>query len=564
VPQGQTAPTEKESEANVGSENGWRKRAKPPRKISGGSGASGLSQMAALEKPVVTDRSATSLSSSSTKKATLHAKVSARRVVEGESTAEIKPFVAKLRVRPGELEKFLDNVYYRARAAGHSPSQIVAKALEAAELEQNFGQKYSKLKLDYERTAKQLEIRKRDLEKVEEEIEYLKRARSKKFAENSVEEKNLESFLKTRAQLSSLGVEIDSLGGFEDCLVALSKEGFKPRKIIQDLNEIRDLQAQRASLRQELIKAREELDRLSSSAQARKKEFDLEIKEQKEKVEQLEKRYADKMREIVAYSELRALGIDGKRILAWNDLMTRANLDAASVEAELSRQGSLKKLEEDRARKIAELESREQNLKDAVASLEQKRESIFNAIDEIKTGALGKIEQAGLKMSLTMSELGEKTKATISQTAIGSEASLADTAKTCRENLIAVSEDAKKNFSSTITEMNSQVTSFTKELGELLSQLQPQIKTVSQAFDAGEKIGRYKTILPLLDLMEDARGKESEALIAMWNVSSRFNMWLTERYRGKKREISEPLEALISAVNEEIQNASDRSENDSE
>ena len=76
---------------------------------------------------------------------------------------------------------------------------------------------------------------------------------------------------------------------------------------------------------------------------------------------------------------------------------------------------------------------------------------------------------------------------------------------------------------------------------------------MGQAIEVGEKIGKYRNILPLLQLMDgNSHGDDSEALIAMWNLTSRFNTWLEANHPAKK-EISEPLSQLIDSINDEIQ-----------
>ena len=82
----------------------------------------------------------------------------------------------------------------------------------------------------------------------------------------------------------------------------------------------------------------------------------------------------------------------------------------------------------------------------------------------------------------------------------------------------------------------------------------PQMKNVSVALEAGEKLGKYKNILPLLELLDEKKVSETEALIAMWNVTNRFSGWVAEHYRASpKTEISAPLSKLIASINEEIQ-----------
>ena len=77
---------------------------------------------------------------------------------------------------------------------------------------------------------------------------------------------------------------------------------------------------------------------------------------------------------------------------------------------------------------------------------------------------------------------------------------------------------------------------------------------MGSALEAGEKIGKYRNILPLLQLMDGGgSADESEALIAMWNLTSRFNAWLENHYPKAKKSMSQPLGELLESINGEIQ-----------
>ncbi|MGI0090925.1 MAG: hypothetical protein ACREBS_04380, partial [Nitrososphaerales archaeon] len=121
------------------------------------------------------------------------------------------------------------------------------------------------------------------------------------------------------------------------------------------------------------------------------------------------------------------------------------------------------------------------------------------------------------------------------------------------QGIRAATGDVKVNLEASVSELSASVSNFSKDVKGAIDQVTPDIKNVSLALEAGEKIGKYRNILPLMELLDDGRVNEGEALIAMWNVSSRFNTWVSKHYAIPRSEISEPLKKLISSINEEIQ-----------
>ena len=110
------------------------------------------------------------------------------------------------------------------------------------------------------------------------------------------------------------------------------------------------------------------------------------------------------------------------------------------------------------------------------------------------------------------------------------------------------------DLKSTVSQLANSVSDFSRELKKTIEEAEPQIKSLSGLLEAGERLGKYRYILPLLELLDEKNVNESEALIAMWNVISRFSSWVSEHYRSSpKPEISETLSKLIASINEEIQ-----------
>ena len=271
------------------------------------------------------------------------------------------------------------------------------------------------------------------------------------------------------------------------------------------------------------------------------------------KAQELESSYANQREEISAYKKLSSMGIDGERILNWDSIAQKFDFDPHEFEKEILEQGNLKGLEEKANERIRELEEREEALKQSTARLEQELKNVETEITSIKESALTQISDMNAKVLASIEELNEKAKSSMALLAMQNEKALGDLSQSTQKELKGAAQETKKDLKLNITELKSSVAGLSRELKTLLAEAAPDIKTISKTLEAGEMIGKYKTILPLLEMMEKGEGDEVESLIAIWNVSNRFNLWLNEHYGTKKQAISDPLAKLLSAVNEEIQ-----------
>ncbi len=80
------------------------------------------------------------------------------------------------------------------------------------------------------------------------------------------------------------------------------------------------------------------------------------------------------------------------------------------------------------------------------------------------------------------------------------------------------------------------------------------MKNLSEVLEAAERIGKYEAILPLLKLNENAGVGETEALVAMWNMSNIFIQWFAKQNMTSTRsEILELLKKTLVSLSQEIQ-----------
>lgn len=307
-------------------------------------------------------------------------------------------------------------------------------------------------------------------------------------------------------------------------------------------------------LRPEVARLEDSKKRLESEISAKKKEIESVEIAAGDRVRKLEEKYAKQKSEIEAYTELRALGIDAKRILMWDQIVKSSNLDYGAIEGELRNQGNLKNLEDKMSAKIKDLVAQEIKLTQSISQLTSEKEKIESSIQTIKDNALNGIAELSSKITSSISSLKEQAETGLQETARQGQRSLEELKSSSEKQIQEVSGSAVSGMRTTVEELKNSTSEFSRELKDSITQSSTEIKNVGLALEAGEKIGKYRNIMPLLQLIDGTGTQdETEALIAMWNLASRFNAWLENHYPGEKRDISDPLSRLLESINSEIQ-----------
>ncbi len=141
-------------------------------------------------------------------------------------------------------------------------------------------------------------------------------------------------------------------------------------------------------LESEVIRLQETKASLASEFEEKRKALESREKVEIGKLSEIESRYQSKKAEIQAYSELRAMGIEGSRIMSWHQLILDNGLDFGVLESELKKQGDLRTLEEETSNKIKELQDQERLLASSVSGLTEQKRILESSISSIKEGAI--------------------------------------------------------------------------------------------------------------------------------------------------------------------------------
>jgi cell division protein FtsB len=501
--------------------------------------------------------------------------------------------------KKSELAEFVSS----AREKGFTPSKLAKLCYQIDSLEKKHGISYEELKTKFEELRKSFEAKSKELRKLDAEIAALTKRKNDLLEQYYLDEKQVKEYVDARENLLSIGFDIEKLQNVKNSLLALKKEDFDTKAILEKINTIGDLESRKNALQKDLnalngeLKAksallvevnklqdsglsveqiehvRDAISRISSthginadqsfekfeqdilkhyntvlgleaelallqeSKEAINRENELKRKslEQAEKeiahkTKKLEESYAAQKAELKAFSELRANGVDSSTLLAWQELIRSGKVNPEILVSEIQKVGNLSSLEEEAKSKLKELEEREKSLEASIAELNQKKEAIELSIGTVKDSSIAQIEQTSSK---ALSSIADITK-----------------------EVTQATENAKHELSSTLEQLKSSASLFSSELKDSLKDVGPQMKSIGKAVEAARALGKYEAILPLFKLTDSPQSNkitETEALVAMWNITNAFNSWIKSHYPNEELEISEPLERMIQALDGEIQ-----------
>ncbi|HZW57714.1 MAG TPA: hypothetical protein VFF30_15605 [Nitrososphaerales archaeon] len=393
-------------------------------------------------------------------------------------------------------------------------------------------------------------------------LEPRKRALQAEITKQKEEVEKNKALLAQLKRAHDTGLSLDQIDGIRQVVAQISASRGVPARDAFNLFEQDVLKNYDASLGliPEIARLNDEKQKILSEIEAKKSDLESRERAHLDKINKLEQRYAAYKAEISAFNNLREMGIDGAKILRFEKHLGEAALDFPVIESQLAKYKSLKELEDQEAKKVRELQNTQASLSKSIEVLASDKRNLEESVRLLKDSAITEIESAKSKALSSLSELNEKLLTNVervtAQIVSQNERTLQDVARSSQQGIKGAMDESKAELMRAVSEASNSVSSFSTELKKTIKDSEDELKVVSQTLEAGEKIGKYEAILPLLEIMSgDSNSvQEAEALIAMWNVSSRFNMWLSSRYGDqKKKEIAEPLSNLVKAMSDEIQ-----------
>jgi uncharacterized coiled-coil DUF342 family protein len=331
-------------------------------------------------------------------------------------------------------------------------------------------------------------------------------------------------------QMQQSGLSIDQMERIRDIVSKISsRRGINPDQALNRFeNDVLKNYDLTLGLESEVMRLQETKNSISTEFDERRKSLESKEKGLLEKLAEQEKKYQANKSEIQAYSELRAIGIDGARLASWHQLLSDNKLDFGVIESELKKQGSLKTLEEAALRKVQELEDKQRVLESSLSDLADQKRVLESSLVSIKDGAIKELESTRSLLLASLSQMTEEMKKT--------------------------SDFAKNDLVETVSGLKTTAAGFSGDLTSILQKAQEDMKKQAELLETAERIGKYEAVLPLLKLNDNGNVSETEALVTMWNVSNIFIQWFEKQANTTTRaEILAQLKKTLASLNQEIQ-----------
>jgi len=268
------------------------------------------------------------------------------------------------------------------------------------------------------------------------------------------------------------------------------------------------------------------LSKLEAKIQTRIEKARLALEKNKEKNEELRRKYSTAWDSVTRYQLLREAGVDGGVLQRWERLIVGNGLDPEKLEDELLEQrnmnGTKKELEAKLAGLDAELGAAMERLKSTegeLAKLESQRSELLRAVDDITEHFRNSVrvitEDATEKLGGVEAKAGEEIQ--------------------------RVSAEAQSNLRGELAATASTVEGFRTKIEE----------AYESAFRTGQAIGKNEALKPLVTFVETGKGESGEVIPLMSLLAQSLAKWAEgsdPALAAKARDLEEYLNGKLRGV----------------
>ena len=308
-------------------------------------------------------------------------------------------------------------------------------------------------------------------------------------------------------ELEKLDLNTERLRTLREKIVEVAaRHGFKPKEAVEKF--FKDLAAQYdPKLGFELEK-----DRLETTIEINR----LEAEKWKANFGTLQTKYSHMKEAVGATEEIIKGGVKPPQIIAWQKILHKVDKSPETLSKEIEKYGSIEQLNEDRLKEFNRLETKISEAKTQLQTLQEQKAEIEASIKTLTDAGVEKIQN--IKDSAT------KSLETIKSTAEGASKSFL---KTLNDNIKNGLNKTWENADKTLTEFDTKREGVFTEIDSMQQKLkQSLISIASECLDAGEKLGRFMALQPLVRLLEKHEGEPHEVLPAVYTTCDCFESWL--------------------------------------
>lgn len=219
----------------------------------------------------------------------------------------------------------------------------------------------------------------------------IKKLESKNFGalqKNKITEETLRQFTVMRGNFFNIGINLADLPQYHDALTEIKRQGFDIEKILNDLQESKNLEKNIIANEKYLIKCNHDIKVAKDQLHAASSEL---------KTIKLQYRHYTYAIKIIF--EFVKKGQDTSTIIHWNQILQQCKMNISEFDSELKKFQSMTMLIHKINAQIKSLEVHESNLKSTVNTLESKQRELVQTINFAQTELEEKIAHAAREIN---------------------------------------------------------------------------------------------------------------------------------------------------------------------
>ncbi len=308
-----------------------------------------------------------------------------------------------------------------------------------------------------------------------------------------------ETGIRQAEDLAKLGLDNAALSTLKQTLIEIgAKNGLEPKAIQQKFfKDLKDQYSPKVGFEVELTRLQSALATLKLQVEATKGE-----------AEAQNNRYRSRHAAIDAMEKLRKLGTLPEDIVAWHDILDKADTTVAQFYEELKELANLQELMKAEAEELAGVQQEIAERKAELSALNERIPEVQGAIKAVQEDSVSAIKSASSKASDQLASIDGK-----------------------------------------LREAASAWERFLAELGGLPEEMKQVKARIAKALEVGEKMGKSEAIAPIYKIVLGEETTKEETLPVMIVLLQKFQAWLTAHL--PESSLIDTVSALIGALSAE-------------
>ena len=293
-------------------------------------------------------------------------------LAEAVSGVNLLLYMEENGIKDDDIHSFLENL--REINNVSNVQELLTESVKVLLISKKTGKSFQQIQEQYEELSQSVSDLKLYKNTLQADIKKLEIKEFETLKKNKTTDESLRQFIVIRRSFLNMGVNLAELPQYHDALAEIKRQGFDVENILDDLQELKDLQAMINAKGKYLKKYNQDIE--IAKDQLRGVSSELNVMRQK---------YRHYSYAIKVISELLNKGQDPSIIIHWNQILQHCKMNISEFDSELRKFESMTMYIHKINTEIKSLEVHKSHLKSTVSMLDSRQKQLVQMIDFAQT-----------------------------------------------------------------------------------------------------------------------------------------------------------------------------------